>query len=126
MFAYQQVHKDFQPPTNPTVKITAVSEPTAHKDKEAAAIETSAKMPPSKVDKAKTVTENGSGGEFNYGYENVSSHPFRSMFFGLILLGVPISLFVWCGGMRWFRRVLKGRGKDRAKYKRVGDQDLEK
>jgi hypothetical protein len=107
------------------VKVPAVSEPTAHKDKEVAAVVTSTE-PPSKADKSKTVTEKGSGEEFSYGYESVSSHPFRSMFFGLILLGVPVSLFVWCGGLRWLRRVFRGNGKDRPRYKRVGDQDLEK
>jgi hypothetical protein len=106
------------------VKTPAVSEPTAPKDKDIAAVKT--ELPPSKVDKPKPVTELGSGGELNYGYDSVSSHPFRTMFFGLIFLGVPLSFFVWCGGLQWFRRVVSGRGKDRARYKRVGDQDLEK
>jgi len=114
---------NYHPPAAPAataVKTPAVSKPTAPKDKENAAVETSTELPPSKVDKSKPVTE------FDYGYESISSHPFRTMFFGLILLGVPVSLFVWCGGLRWFRRVVGGRGKDRARYKRVGDQDLEK
>lgn len=103
------------------MKTSAVSKPTASKDKENAAVETSTELPlpPSKVDKSKPVTES------DYGYESVSSHPFRTMFFGLILLGVPVSLFVWCGGLRWLRRVVSGRG-DRVRYKRVRDQDLEK
>lgn len=110
-----------------TVKTTTASEPTAPKDKEAPAFETSTtKMPPSKVEKPKPGTEMGSAGEFNYGYESVSSHPFRSMFFVLLLIGVPISLFLWCGGLRCFRRVIGGKGVDRTRYKRVGDQDLEK
>jgi hypothetical protein len=119
---YQDL-SNYHPPAAPAataVKTPAVYKPTAPKDKENAAVETSTELPPSKVDKSKPVTE------FDYGYESISSHPFRTMFFGLILLGVPVSLFVWCGGLRWFRRVVSGRGKDRARYKRVGDQDLEK
>jgi hypothetical protein len=125
---YQQELPDYHPTTAPaadTVKTTGVSEPTASKDKEIAAVETSTDMPSSKVDKTKPMTPLGSGGEFDYGYESVSSHPFRSMFFVLILLGVPVALFVWCGGMRYLRRAVSGKGKDR-RYKRVGDQDFEK
>jgi len=116
---YQQDLLDYHSPAAPStdVKTTAVSEPTTPKEKEAPAIQTSTHLPP--------VTESGSAGEFSYGY-SVSSHPFRTLFSALILLGIPTSLFLWCGGMRWLRRVFKGKGKDRSKYRRVGDADLEK
>ena len=120
---YEQDLSDYHPPAVPAVDVKT-TQSTAPKDKEGAAIETSTGVPPSKADKTKPLT--GSAGEFHHGYESVTSHPFRTMFFGLILLGVPISLFLWCGGTRWLRRVLRGRGKDRSKYKRVGDEDLEK
>jgi peptidyl-prolyl cis-trans isomerase B (cyclophilin B) len=107
-------------PSSPSVKST-VSEPsTAPKDKEAA-VETEVPVPQA----TKSATGLGSSGEFDYGYD-MSSHPFRNLFFGLVLLGIPISLFVWCGGMRWLQRVIRGKGKERSKYRRVGDEDLEK
>ena len=66
---------------------------------------------------------NGSASEFDYGYgyESATAHPFRSAFGALVILGVPISLFLYCGGYRWMRRMMRGKGK----YRRVGD-DLEK
>jgi len=113
------------PPPAGALKTTAISELTAPK---AGAIEKSTDISPSKVDKTKSrpVIDLDSDGEFSYGYKDVSSHPFRTIFFGLILLGVSISLFLWCGGMRWLRRVFRGKGKDRGRYKRTGDEDLEK
>lgn len=61
--------------------------------------------------------------ELEYGgYESVASHPFRSAFGALVILGVPISLFLYCGGYRWMRKAFRGKGK----YRRVGDEDLEK
>jgi len=124
---YQQDLSDYHPTAPPAgaVKTSAVSEPTAPK---AAAVEKSTDVSPSKVDKTKTksVIDLGLDVEFDYGYKNVSSHPFSAIFFGLILLGVPISLFLWCGGMRCLRRVFRGKGKDRGRYKRPGDEDLEK
>jgi len=122
----QDLSADYHPAGVPAVDVkpTFVSEPTTPNGKEAAAIETSTEVP-SKVDKTKPVTQLGSGGEFSYGYESVSSYPFRTMFFVLILLGVPTSLFLWCGGMRMIRHVTRGKGKA-PKYKRVMDEDLEK
>jgi len=105
---------DYYPPAS-SVKST-VSEPTVPKDK-------GTEVPSAKATKGATGL--GSSGELEYVYE-VSSHPFRNLFFGLILLGVPVSLFVWCGGIRLLRRVIKGKGKERSRYRKVGDEDVEK
>lgn len=98
-----------------------VSEPTAPKDKEVVAVKT--EVPGAKT--TNIATGLGSSGEFDYGYDG-SSHPFRNFFFGLILLGVPVSFFVWCGGLRWFQRLINGKGKERSRYRKVKDEDLEK
>jgi len=63
----------------------------------------------------------GSSDEFSYGY-GVHEHPFQSLFLAFLVLAVPISLGLYCGGMRYIRRMMRSKGK----YRRVGDEDLEK
>lgn len=67
---------------------------------------------------------NGAASEFDYGYgyESATSYPFRSIFGAMVILGVPISLCLFCGGYRWMRKAIRGN----KKYKRVEDEDLEK
>jgi hypothetical protein len=52
------------------------------------------------------------------------AHPFRSILFGLFVLGVPLTAFWYYGGMRWVRRAFSGA--ERAKYRKVDDDDREK
>ena len=82
------------------------------------AIETSRSNTTSKT------SANGSASEFDYGggYETATSYPFRSVFGAVVILGVLISFYLFCGGYRWMKRMLRGN----KKYRRVGDEDLEK
>jgi len=95
------------PPTSPIVKAPVPTQAEAHK------------TAPTKVEATQPVS--GSA-ELDYAYGSVTSHPFRSLFSALVLFGAGTGLFVWCGGMKYFRRTFRGKGK----YKRVGDEDLEK
>lgn len=79
--------------------------------------------PATAIETGITTTTTTTANELEYGgYESVASHPFRSAFGALVILGVPISLFLYCGGYRWMRKAFRGKGK----YRRVGDEDLEK
>ncbi|KAF7968689.1 hypothetical protein HWV62_29696 [Athelia sp. TMB] len=95
------------PPASPVVKAPA---PT-----HAESLETA----PTKVEATKPVSGEA---ELDYGYGSVTSHPFRTLFGLLVLFGAGTGLFMWCGGMKYFRRTFRGKGK----YRRVGDEDLEK
>lgn len=105
------VHQDLEgidiPPASPVVKAPA---PT-----HAESLETA----PTKVEATKPVSGEA---ELDYGYGSVTSHPFRTLFGLLVLFGAGTGLFMWCGGMKYFRRTFRGKGK----YRRVGDEDLEK
>ncbi|THH04559.1 hypothetical protein EW145_g5437 [Phellinidium pouzarii] len=57
---------------------------------------------------------------------HVSTSPLRILFVGFILLIIPATLFVYCGGLQWTRRMFKRSSLSKGQYKRVGDQDLEK
>ena len=58
------------------------------------------------------------------GYEYpVLSSPVQYLLLGLIVLVIPASIFVFCGGVQWMRRKLHG---SKGEYKRVRGQDLEK
>lgn len=115
MLVYQDLEDiDIPPPAVIASPIVNIPATTTHKA--ADALETT----PTKVDSSEPVSEMDEG--FDYGYGAVSSHPFRTFFFALVLLGVPSAAFVWCGGMNYLRRTFRGKGK----YRRVGDEDLEK
>lgn len=94
-----------------------VPAPAAVTTAEKEALETST---PTKVNASEPASDAALDG--NYMYGSVSSHPFRTLFAGLLFFGAGVGLFMWCGGMKHFRRAFKGKGK----YRRVGDEDLEK
>ena len=50
------------------------------------------------------------------------SHPFRTLFFGILLIGISAGLFIWCGGLPMIQRFL-ARWESR-KYRRVGEDDV--
>lgn len=45
--------------------------------------------------------------------------------FALIVLGVPVAVFIYCGGRQWIRQLAGGES-SKGEYKRVRNQDLEK
>jgi len=55
-------------------------------------------------------------------YSQISS-PTRYAFLGLIFLVVPSIAFVYLGGLRWVKRVLRG---GQGQYTKVKSDDLEK
>ena len=66
------------------------------------------------------VVEGGEGGDH-------SSSVLRFVFFGLVLLAIPSALFLWCGGLQWARRVIRGRTVGvKGQYRMVRNEDLEK
>lgn len=56
----------------------------------------------------------------------LSWSPLRVILAGLLIIGVPTAVFVYCGGLRWANRVLSGSGPVKGRYRRVTDDDLEK
>lgn len=56
----------------------------------------------------------------------LSWSPFRIILAGLLVVGVPVAIFAYCGGLRWARRVFSESGPAKGRYKRVADEDLEK
>lgn len=80
---------------------------------------------------ASTDYENAIVDESTIEDEDVSKYrlswsPFRIFLAGLLVIGAPMTVFLYCGGMRWAKRVFRGRGPEKGRYKLVGDEDLEK
>ena len=51
--------------------------------------------------------------------------PLKFVFIVFALLVVPLGIGMYCGGLAWCRRVLRG-NKPKGKYTRVSGKDLEK
>lgn len=56
--------------------------------------------------------------------DEASPNTYRNIFFGLLFIGVAGAAFVWLRGHQWVRRLLSG--KNRAQYRKVDEDDLEK
>ena len=75
------------------------------------------------VDESISEEDSESTGSEEVPADSTISSSLKYLFFGIIVLIVPVAIFAYCGGLQWIKSL---RSESKGQYQKVDDEELEK